>query len=163
MEQMNQSTINGRGIDADFNRRPYHPIHSPQGDTGAHWGERAPQQPVNVEILHSNERPDITAVFGSTVPPAGISGMIRRFAFRYSENSLGHWLPLILADRINFIEGMIEDIIAGKAPRLLGDGYMVDWKYDKTKFTMRILKNTFFVAAPVAALYFLFRKKEETF
>ncbi len=159
MEQsMNQTKIKGWGSDADFNRRPYHPIHSPQGDTGAHWGGKAEQQKSKVEILKSNERPDLTAVFGTTVPPSGISGMIRRFAFRYSENSLGHWMPLILADRINFIEGMVEDIIEGKAPRLLGDGYLMDYKYNRKAFYFRLFKNVFFVAAPIAALYYLFRK-----
>ncbi len=49
-------------------------------------------QPVNVEVLHSNERPHLTAVFGTSSPPSGLSGSIRRFAFRYSESSYGHWL-----------------------------------------------------------------------
>lgn len=54
---------------------------------GYNWN-RPPQQPINVEELHSNERPNVTAVFGTSVPPSGLSGMIRRIAFKYGEGSL---------------------------------------------------------------------------
>ncbi len=64
---------------------------------GYTW-ERPPQQPIDVEILRSVERPFVTSVFGTSTPPAGLSGKIRRFAFKYSESSYGRWLPLVLAD-----------------------------------------------------------------
>lgn len=60
--------------------------------------KRPEQQPVTVEVLHSNERPNITAVFGTSTPPAGLSGVIRRYAFKQRELGYGHWLPLLLAD-----------------------------------------------------------------
>ena len=52
----------------------------------------------DAEVLHSNERPNISAAFGTSTPPSGLSGALRRFAFRYSESSYAHWLPLMLAD-----------------------------------------------------------------
>ena len=63
--------INGWGSDADFKRRPYYPIHKQQV-TGAHWSE--PEQQISdVEILKSSERPEVSAVFGTTLPPQGLS------------------------------------------------------------------------------------------
>lgn len=54
-----------------------------------------------VEILRSNERPGLTPVFGTSTPPSGLSGMLRRAAFKFSENDLRHWLILLFADRVN--------------------------------------------------------------
>ena len=64
----------------------------------------------NVQI----ERPDVTAVFGTSTPPAGLSGMLRRVAFNYSESSYLLWLPLMLADRIGIVEGFRGNGLARK-------------------------------------------------
>ncbi len=56
------------------------------------------------------ERPNITAVFGTSAPPSGLSGAIRRKAFEKDEGSYGRWLPLILADRIGAYKGIIDDL-----------------------------------------------------
>src|SRR5579875_1913203 len=89
--------INGWGIDADPTNEPTHPMKKYTGDDHEriNW-VRPPLQPVTVEVLHSNERPNLTAVFGTSVPPSGLSGSIRRFAFKHSENEYLHWLPLLL-------------------------------------------------------------------
>ena len=63
------------------------------------------QQAQTVEILQSIERPSITPIFGTPQPPSGMSGMLRRAAFRYSESDLRHWLMLLFADRVNMVEG----------------------------------------------------------
>jgi hypothetical protein len=114
MENMEKRAIDpmqvkGWGIDANPDNDPTYPMKN--RNNGEHAGyswERPPQQPVNVEVLHSNERPNVSAAFGTSTPPAGLSGMIRRFAFRYSESSYGHWLPLMLADRVGVVEGRVE-------------------------------------------------------
>src|ERR671921_2755031 len=94
------SQIEGQGIDADPKNDPTSPMkHPTDGEHAGYSWERPPQQPIDVEILHSNERPNVTAVFGTSTPPSGLSGMIRRFAFQFSESEYGHWLPLLLADR----------------------------------------------------------------
>ena len=159
MEQSTNINVKGWGSDADFNKRPYHPVHKIQTDTGAHWIKPVRQQ-SDVEVLHSNERPDLTSVFGTTLPPQGLSGVIRRLAFRYSENSFRHWLPLIFADRVNMIEGMVDDVRNKKMPRLMGDGLMVDYKYNPKAFYFRILKGAVVATAPVVLFYFLLREKK---
>lgn len=152
------NNIKGWGSDADFSRRPYVPKHKLQENTGAHW-ERPEIQQSNVEVLHSIERPSLTAVYGTTVPPRGLSGALRRYAFRYSENSFGHWIPLVLADRIDVIEGMMEDVRDGKMPRIFGDGYKVDLKYAPMKFVWRVSKNAAILGAPFILLYFMSRRR----
>ncbi len=95
----NYSHIKGWGVDADPKNEPTYPMKKYTGDDHLRLDYIRPvQQPVNVEVLHSNERPNVTATFGTPNPPSGLSGMIRRYAFRYSESSYGHWLPLLLAD-----------------------------------------------------------------
>lgn len=137
--------IKGWGVDADLEVRPYKPVHRPQGDTGAHWDKPSPQ-PKTVEILKSIERPDLTATYGTPNPPRGLSGMLRRWAFKQGEGHFSHWIPLMLADRIDFIEGLFEDTVRGKVPRIFGDGYAVDYKYNRKQFYFRVAKNAVVVA-----------------
>ena len=59
------------------------------------WGIDA--NPHNNPVYLMNERPSPSAVFGISVPPSGLSGLIRRLAFRYNGNRYRHWLPLLLA------------------------------------------------------------------
>ena len=94
--------------------------------------ERAPQQPLSMEVLRSIERPTITRVYGTSVPPSGLSGIIRRQAYKYSEADARHWMTLILADRINVIEGIISDIARGIIPNLwVEKGWRAEWKTNR--------------------------------
>lgn len=86
--------------------------------TGFHDPITVKQKP-KVEILVTNERGSLTPVFSNSCPPKGVSGMLRRFAFRYSENTLTRWMTLIMADRVNMVEGWVEDIAHGKMPMIL--------------------------------------------
>lgn len=108
--QFDRSQIPGWGADLDRRNRPAVPMErTPPRLEGVHWDE--PEQQVQtVEILQSIERPGITPVFGSTLPPSGLSGVIRRRAFRHSENNLRHWMMLLLADRVDVVEGIAADM-----------------------------------------------------
>lgn len=93
---------------------------------------RPEQQIARVEILHSNERPHYSSVFGEIVPPSGLSGQLRRYAFQHSESRYRHWLPLLLADRIHMVEELINDIKKGHIPNFFVEmGGRALWKYDK--------------------------------
>ena len=49
--------------------------------------------------------PRIPPVFGTSTPPRGLSGAIRKYAYReYSEGRAAHWLLLMLADRVDAVE-----------------------------------------------------------
>jgi hypothetical protein len=40
-------------------------------------------------------------VFGTSTPPRGLSGAVRRHAYKYSEGRAAHWLILLAADRVD--------------------------------------------------------------
>ena len=44
--------------------------------------------------------------------------MLRRQAFKYSESEWAHWLILMAADRVNVVEGLIEDLGQGRVPNI---------------------------------------------
>jgi len=150
--------INGWGIDADPENEPTYPMKHYTGDDHQRLNyDRPTQQPIDIEVLHSNERPNVSAVFGTVAPPSGVSGAIRRFAFRYSEGSWNHWLSLLLADRVNMIEGILDDIAHGKLPNIWAEkGMNAEWRLNK-KGVIRNLVITTAVAAAVAVL--ILRKK----
>lgn len=131
----------GWGIDADPKNDPTYPMRHRLNVTQDPDSKHRPAslQPVDVELLKSIERPDVTAVFGDSTPPAGLSGIIRRFAFRYSESHYGHWLPLLLADRVNVVEGVIEDLAHGHIPNIFAEkGYAAEWKHNRTAFVAKM-------------------------
>jgi len=148
------SQIKGWGVDANPKNDPTYPIKN--RNNGEHAGyswERPSQQPVDVEILHSNERPHVTATFGTSTPPSGLSGTIRRFAFKYSESSYGHWLPLMLADRVGVVEGILDDLTHGHVPNIFGElGGNAVWKHNRKTFVTRVLIGTVVASAAVAYL-----------
>jgi hypothetical protein len=143
--------IPGWGMDADPENEPTYPMKNYTGDDHNRINyERAEQQPVEVELLMSNERPSVTRVFGTSVPPSGLSGIIRRYAFKHSEDRYRHWIPLILADRINVVEGLVEDISRGYFPNIASErGWKAEWKHNPKGMAMKAAA----VAAVGLALY----------
>lgn len=156
------ASVKGWAVDADPENDPTYPMQIRTDDShyGYSWA-RPDQQPDDVETLHSNERPNLSAVFGATVPPSGLSGMIRRRAFDYSENSYGHWLPLMLADRINMVEGVISDLATGHIPNFFAEnGWKAEWKHDPKRVIAKVA-----IGAAAVGLLVMFLKRpasEET-
>jgi hypothetical protein len=152
------SQIKGWGVDADPKNDPTYPMKNrTDGEHAGYSWERPPQQPITIEVLHSNERPNLTSVFGTSTPPSGLSGVIRRIAFRHSESSYGHWLPLMLADRVSVVEGLLDDLKYGPLPNVFAErGWKAEWKHNKTSLIRRILVRTFLISAAVA--YFSSRR-----
>src|SRR3712207_6590672 len=152
--KIDPSQVPGWGVDADPENDPTYPMK--RRNDGEHAGyswERPPQQPVDVEVLHSNERPNVSAVFGTATPPAGLSGMLRRFAFKYSESSYGHWLPLMLADRIGVVEGVLHDLTRGKLPNVFVErGWKADWQHQRGSLIGRIALRVVLISAAVVYL-----------
>ena len=113
--------IPGWGVDLRPEDRPAFPMErTPPRGVHVHWTQ-AEQQPESVEILTSTERPGITPVFGTTVPPSGLSGVLRRYAFGFSENDVRRWMILLMADRINMVEGLLQDLARGHVPNVPGE------------------------------------------
>lgn len=119
MENINQE--NGSetwGADLSPQNRPGIPRERvPPNGTGAHW-EVPEKQIPKVKIHKTLERSHLTPVFGTTCPPKGLSGRIRDFAYRnYTENHLRHWFLLLAADRVDVVEGILEDLREGRGVR----------------------------------------------
>jgi len=155
----NYRHIKGWGIDADPKNEPTYPMKKYTGDDHMRLQyERPPQQLVRTEILHSNERPWLTAVFGTSSPPTGLSGMLRRFAFRYSEGSFKHWLPLLLADRVNVVEGVVDDLTRGHVPNIFEEkGMKAEWRLRPERAAKRLLAGI--VVTSVVLSVLLYPKK----
>jgi len=149
------STIPGWGTDIDAKNDPTYPMRhiEDQQTRGLTWQRPAQQQP-DVEILRSIEHNRLPAVVGTSTPPSGLSGMIRRYAFRRSESDWWHWLLLMGADRINVVEGVVEDVARGKIPNIPAEmGARAEWQHNK-----KGLATKAGIAAGVTlAAYFLLR------
>ena len=158
----NYAHIKGWGIDADPENEPTYPMKHWTGDDHKriNW-KRPPLQPVNIEVLHSIERPNITAVFGTSSPPSGLSGAIRRYAFKYSEGHYAHWFALVLADRVNMVEGIIDDIAHGHFPNFFKErGWTAEWKYNRKAMITKLAIGAGVLIGVAAFLYGRDRKKK---
>jgi len=97
-----RARIPGWGADLDPADRPSVPRERFDLDrSGAHW-TFPEQQPERWPRERSVEHAILTPVFGTSCPPRGISGAMRKLAYRrYSEARAAHWLLLIAADRVD--------------------------------------------------------------
>lgn len=118
--RIDPTTVVGWGVDADPENDPTWPMRDRSGEDGAgmNW-TRPPLQDPGVEILKSVEHDGLTATLGTSTPPSGLSGVLRRQAYKLSEGQWGHWLMLMLADRINSVEGLVQDARRGRMPNPL--------------------------------------------
>ncbi len=100
-----RARIPGWGADLDPRDRPAVPKMQYQHDlTGARW-DFPERQPERAPRERSIEHRFLTPVFGTTCPTRGLSGVVRRVAYRrYSEGRAAHWLLLIAADRVDAVE-----------------------------------------------------------
>ncbi|NIH80766.1 hypothetical protein [Amycolatopsis viridis] len=107
-----RARIPGWGADLDPKDRPSVPKLQWQEDrTGAHW-EFPERQPEKWPRERSIEHEFLTPVFGTSCPPAGFSGMLRKLSYRkYSEGRAAHWLLLLAADRVDAWESHIRSLL----------------------------------------------------
>ncbi len=85
------------------------------------------QQPSRVPVLVGVEVGKLTPVFGTAVPPRGLSGLVRRAAYRIPEHKAAHWMLLLLGDRIDVWEGRLERHPVGTVMALGGLITALSW------------------------------------
>ena len=97
-----RARIPGWGADLDPADRPSFPRERfDPAASGAHW-DFPDRQPEPWPRERSIEHEMLTPVFGTAQPPHGVSGAIRKYAYRrFSEARAAHWLLLIAADRVD--------------------------------------------------------------
>jgi hypothetical protein len=149
--------IQGWGADLDRKNRPGVPMErTPPRLEGAPIAAPS-QQPQRVEIFVSPERPRITPLFGTSAPPKGISGMLRRLAYKMTENDIRHWLLLLLADRVNVVEGVADDLMQGRVPNVLGEmGIKSEWQHNRAGLVQKAAVAT----AIVGIGYYLLKRRD---
>lgn len=147
--------IEGWGADLDHAHRPAYPMERTPPRLDA--VPALPPQLQKVEILRSNERPGMTPLFGSSVPPSGLSGLMRRAAFQFSENDLRHWLILLAADRVNVGEGLVADLAHGHLPNIFREmGGPAEFRYNRAGALRKVALAT---AVTGLAIYLLRRRR----
>lgn len=97
--------VPGVGVDADPKQRPGVPmeLEPPRPMGAAHWQAPARQRDPG-GILRRKGLEELTPVFGVTIQPRGLSGMMRRAAYDIAEHRALHWFMLLAADRVDAIE-----------------------------------------------------------
>lgn len=107
-----RARIPGWGVDLDPNDRPSVPRERLDPTlTGAHWDFPA-RQPEKWPRERSIEHKFLTPVFGTSCPPKGVSGMMRKYAYRrFSEGRAAHWLILVAADRVDSVGGHLRSFL----------------------------------------------------
>ena len=103
-----RARIPGWGADLDPRDRPSVPrLQFDPNLTGAHW-EFPDRQPEKWPRERSVEHKFLTPVFGTSCPPKGLSGVMRKVAYKkYSEAQAAHWLLLLAADRVDALESNV--------------------------------------------------------
>jgi len=153
------STIVGWGVDADPRNDPTYPIRDQSKDHGLTSAWDRPQvQHAQVEILQSIEHIRQPAVVGTSVPPSGLSGVMRRLAFRWSESNWMHWLMLMGADRVNVVEGLVGDLANARIPNIPGEmGGGAELAFNKRG----LIKKTALVSSVAGLAFVAWRRRQK--
>ncbi|MBX3210530.1 MAG: hypothetical protein KF850_00700 [Labilithrix sp.] len=103
--EITRDVVGDDAPDASPERRPGVPMEAehPRPVGGAHWTEPE-RQPDPGNILKRSDLTELTPVFGTAIPPRGLSGLMRRAAYAIPEHRTTHWLVLLLADRVDALE-----------------------------------------------------------
>ena len=87
----------------------------------ARWGE-PPAQERTVRVYKHAGREELTPVYGTDAPPRGLSGLLRRWAYGVPEQRPRHFLMLLFADRVDFVEHTLVAKVPFAAAALLVGG-----------------------------------------
>jgi hypothetical protein len=102
-------------------------------DTGA-WWDFPERQPENVARERSVEHRFLTPAFGTAQPLSGLSGVMRRFAYKFSEGRALHWLGLLYADRVDAAEHHIRSMATLRPDNPITEtGIKAEWTHNGMK------------------------------
>lgn len=88
------------GVDLDRRRRPGVPMmREPRPWPNSRFPvERQPGEPASP--MHGRTNKTMPPVFGTAVPLKGLSGVIRRAAYRIPDHYTSHWMLMMVGDRV---------------------------------------------------------------
>ncbi|MBZ4376555.1 hypothetical protein [Corallococcus sp. AS-1-6] len=102
-------------VDLDPANRPGVPMETaPKPLAGA----RVPiaHQHAEVPVFKHAGRKEMPPVFGTAQPPKGLSGLLRKAAYAKPDHKPGHWMLLLLADRVDVWEHRLRRSLPWAAP-----------------------------------------------
>ena len=106
-----RARIPGWGVDLDPKDRPSVPREQFDPNlSGAHW-DFPERQPEKWPRERSIEHKFLTPVFGTSCPPKGVSGMMRKYAYKFSEARPAHWVILLAADRVDALASHLRSFL----------------------------------------------------
>lgn len=92
------------GVDLDLERRPGYSSLRGIKPWPHSKADIAPQPRRIPVFMHGRPNKTFPPVFGTDVPPKGLSGVLRRLAYAYPDHLTRHWLMLMAADRVDLLE-----------------------------------------------------------
>jgi hypothetical protein len=150
--------IHGWGSDLDPKTRPGVPRDKAPGLGVELLYPRIEQQVPRIKIHKSTEHARLTPVFGTSCPPAGLSGAMRDFGYKFSEGRLARWLTLMLADRVNVVEGVVSDLAHAHIPNIPKEmGWKSEWQYNRAGFIRKAV-----IAGVCVAAYLAYSKSRKS-
>lgn len=111
--------IPGWGVDLDPADRPSYPKEI-AAESGAHW-DVPERQAETFPREKSTEHQQLTPVFGTAQPLRGLSGLIRRYAYSFSEAQTAHWLLLMAGDRVDVLESRVGALFQGRPDNVIAE------------------------------------------
>lgn len=116
---MQNQDIEGRGVDLDPGRRPGVPMEQPPHPRA---GAQMPIEPQRSDypVLKHGGRREMPPVYGTAVPPKGMSGVLRKLAYSYPDHLAKHWMVLMMADRVDAWENRFRRVLPLAGVLLLG-------------------------------------------
>jgi hypothetical protein len=130
------AAIAGWGSDLEPTSRPGVPRDkAPEIGVEYLYPPSIPRQIPRTRIHKSTEHARLTPVFGTSCPPRGLSGWLRDAAYRYSEGRMARWLTLMVADRVDVVEGVARDVATLRGPNISREmGWRSEWRYNRAAF-----------------------------
>jgi hypothetical protein len=83
--------------------------------------------------------------------------VLRRTAYRQTESDLRHWLLLLLADRVDAVEGIGDDLRHGHIPNVFSEmGLGAPWRHNPRG----VVRKAAIGAAVLGMSYWLLRRRK---
>ncbi|MCW2866920.1 MAG: hypothetical protein JWR20_1108 [Marmoricola sp.] len=107
-----RARIPGWGVDLDPADRPSVPRERLDLMLPGDHDEHPDRQPEKWPRERSVEHTQLPPVFGTSCPPKGLSGVIRKYSYvKYSEAQAAHWLLLMAGDRVDVLESALRSLL----------------------------------------------------
>ncbi len=102
----------GFGVDTSPQARPGVPMYAPRprAPEASEWHVPARQAGGEQHLKRAGLK-RITPVFGTATPLHGVSGVMRRLAYRYPEDLARRWMMLLVADRVDLVEDRVGGLL----------------------------------------------------